>query len=121
RPGRACLTAPNTRRAGCTARRPVARRAHRLVRRAQAEAGMNPGHALLGAVLSGFADIDSLTEIVQPGDFFEPRDGEVWSAALRARETGNKIDPVSVRMAMGEESSKLPGGPVYLVELAQEC
>src|SRR5690625_4611423 len=82
---------------------------------------MNPGRALLGAVLSGFADIDSLTEIVQPADFFEPRDGEIWSAARRARETGNKIDPVSVRMAMGEGSSKLPGGPLDLVELAQEC
>lgn len=82
---------------------------------------MNPDRALLGAVLSGYPDLDRLAEIVSPGDFREPHDESVWSAALRAREAGNRIDPVSVKMALGTDVSALPSGPVYLVELAQQC
>ena len=82
----------------------------------------DPDKALLGAVLSGYHDIDALASIVYPTTFREPRHELIWSAILATHEAGNTPDPVSVQVAMGADAHRaLPGGPLYLVELMQAC
>lgn len=85
---------------------------------------MTPDKALLGGVLNGYGDIDALTEIIFPTDFAEPRDEMVWAAILRVHEAGSRVDPLTVRPAIGEDGWKLlkdHGGPLYLHELMQAC
>lgn len=77
--------------------------------------------ALLGAVLSGYPHVDELAQVVRPVDFAEPRDERIWGAILSVADSGGKVDPITVRMAMGPEANKLPEGPLYLVKLAEEC
>lgn len=74
--------------------------------------------SLLGAALSG-ADIDDLADIVEPGDFYSPHRGEVWSAILRVHHAGQKPDAVKVRVALDETRAKYD--PVELVTWAQMC
>jgi replicative DNA helicase len=62
--------------------------------------------SLLGAALSGYPDLDELTDIVEAGDFDTPAHGEVWDAILRVHRAGNTPDPISVRLALTSEKSK---------------
>lgn len=83
---------------------------------------LNPDTALLGAILSGYADVDKVSTMVRPADFRSPADELVFDAVLTVNEAGGAVDPVTVRQALDADAVKrLPGGVVYLVELAQGC
>jgi replicative DNA helicase len=71
--------------------------------------------AFLGAVLSGYPDLDDLASVVEPSDFWQPFHEAVWDACLRVHHTGNAVDAVSVRLAMSGQKHD----PMKLVDLAQ--
>lgn len=73
--------------------------------------------ALLGAVLSGYPGFDELTETIFPIDFDSTQHERIWGACLAVSEAGNRVEPVAVRVAMGAEANKLPGGATYLADL----
>lgn len=70
---------------------------------------------LLGAVLAGgqMADLR-----VEASDFAEPMHAAVWQACRQVWDDGHQPDPNRVREALGDRAAKLPGGPVWLVDLA---
>lgn len=72
--------------------------------------------SLLGAAMSG-ADIDDLTGIVEPGDFYRLDLGNVWAAILRVHAAGNRPDVVSVRLAM--EASGDPADQLELFRMTE--
>lgn len=71
--------------------------------------------ALLGCVLSG-AQLDDLADEIQERDFYQPRHGAIWDAALDVYRNGDRPDPVLVARALGSELNRV-GGPAYLAEL----
>lgn len=73
--------------------------------------------ALLGAVLSGYPDLSSLTRVVTAPDFAQPRHEAIWAACLEVHKAGLDVDPRTVADQMGNAANRLPGGPIYLVEL----
>lgn len=74
--------------------------------------------SLLGAAMSGYTDLDELLNAVEPGDFYRPLHGEVWSAIGRVHRAGNRPDPVSVRIAIAADPPK-GFDPVALVDMCQ--
>ena len=77
--------------------------------------------ALLGAVMSGYRGFPDLQRVVSGRDFIQPIHEEIWEAASRVYASGGTPDPLTVRTALGAEAQRLPGGPVYLVDLVQSC
>ena len=85
---------------------------------------LNSDRALLGAVLSGYPNIDDLSAVVSPADFADPRDELVWGAILHVHAAGSKPDPLTVRAAIGSDGwtqLREVGGPLYLIDLASRC
>lgn len=74
---------------------------------------------LLGAVMSGYPDLDDLAAVVEPADFYLPLHEAAWQAVLRVHHAGNKPDPLSVRLALADASVK--HDPTRLVDYAQAC
>lgn len=58
---------------------------------------------LLGAVLSGYPDLDELLVTVRPEDFYRPLHEAAWSAVERIHRAGNRPEPVSMRLALQSE------------------
>jgi replicative DNA helicase len=77
--------------------------------------------ALLGAVMSGYRGFPDLQRVVAGRDFTQPIHEEIWEAAGRVYASGGTADPLTVRTALGAAAQRLPGGPVYLVDLVQSC
>lgn len=76
--------------------------------------------AVLGAILSGWKDIDSLH--LRPEDFYQPRHEAVYDAILRTRAAGSRPDMVTVRMALGQHPSmRAVDSGVFLAELTEAC
>jgi replicative DNA helicase len=77
--------------------------------------------AVLGAVLSGWRNLDELN--LRPEDFYQPRHEAVFDAALRVRQAGNRPDMVTVRTAIGPQHTNFRGTDVgvYLAELVEAC
>lgn len=74
--------------------------------------------AVLGAILSGWQNIDELG--LRGADFAEPKDEAVFDACVRVANAGNRPDPISVRMAIGNHPSFGPiDVGIYLHELTQ--
>lgn len=71
--------------------------------------------SLLGAVLSGYSDIDELADLVDRSDFYLPANQATWDAILRVHQTSGRPDPVSVRLALDDSGSK--HDPLRLLEL----
>ena len=80
----------------------------------------DPDKALLGAVLSGYRDIDKLSTIVFPTSFREPRHETIWSAIIAVHEAGNRPDATTVQMAL-KPADMREWDPTYLVDLMQAC
>lgn len=76
---------------------------------------------LLGAVLAGYPHFGELQTIVYPTDFIDPQHELIWAAAASVDEKGGKIGAATVRIAMGKDALKLPGGPTYLTDLMHDC
>lgn len=70
---------------------------------------------LLGAAMSGYPELDDLLATVEPDDFYAPDHEAIWAAIGRVHAAGNKPDPVSVRVALGETRID----PLRLVEIVQ--
>lgn len=77
--------------------------------------------ALLGCILAGYPDLDDLASTLQPGEFEQPLHEEIYAAALAVHQSGTKVDPVAVRISLGQVANRLPGGPTYLVDLTQSA
>ncbi len=75
--------------------------------------------SLLGALLSGYPDALEIMLVVHAEDFLHPHHEGIYAAIATVVEAGHSADPLTVRVAMGAASNRLPGGAVYLVELAQ--
>lgn len=75
--------------------------------------------ALLGSILSGYPELDEIVALVVPTDFEHPNHERIFGACAHIAATGGRCDPITVRLALGPEANQLPGGPTYLVELAQ--
>lgn len=81
----------------------------------------DPERALLGACLVGYDDIAGLTRQVRGSDFADPKHEAIWKAILEVDAGGVRPDPLLVARKMGDEARRiLPGGPVYLVDLAHD-
>lgn len=52
--------------------------------------------SVLGAAMSG-ADIDELATLLDAGDFYDPRRGDIWAAILRVHASGKRPDVIAVR------------------------
>jgi len=76
--------------------------------------------ALLAAILIGYRDIPQLARAITGSDFHQPAHEAIWSAALSVHSEGNVPDPNLVRMKLGSQAQRLPGGPTYLFDLCQE-
>ena len=74
--------------------------------------------ALLGALLSGYPHLDEIQAVVFPTDFQAVHHERIFAAACSVVEAGGRVDPVTVRVALGPEADRLPGGSTYLVDLA---
>jgi len=62
---------------------------------------------VLSAVLSCGDEVDILTEILHPSDFYEKKHGVLYAAVIRLRDAGKPVDPVTVEeslRAAGEET-----------------
>jgi replicative DNA helicase len=76
--------------------------------------------AVLGAILSGWRDVDSLH--LRPEDFYQPRHEAVFDAIQRAQRAGSRPDMVTVRVALGQHPSMRAVNPeIFLAELAEAC
>ena len=73
--------------------------------------------SLLGAVMAGYDDVDSLLEVVSPEDFYDPNRGEVWRAIARAHRDGTRPDVVAVRVALA--AAEVRHDPIRLFEWTQ--
>ena len=71
-------------------------------------------HALLGIALSGYPDLPDLQSIVNAADFRQTWHAEIWRAVTDVYAAGNTPDPLTVRVALGANANRLPGGPAYL-------
>lgn len=79
----------------------------------------NAERALLGCIMAGHPDPAGLLDSVRPSDFWEPLHERIWSAAAGLIANGEVPDAITIRRVLGTEANKLPGGPMYLVELTQ--
>lgn len=79
--------------------------------------GVDHDQALLGAVLSGYADIPGLSRMITAPDFTQPRHEQIWQAILAVHKSGLVVEPETVAQQMGNTAHRLPDGPLYLVEL----
>lgn len=77
--------------------------------------------ALLGAVLMGYRGFPDLQRQVHGRDFLQMAHQDIWEAAGRVYAAGGTVDPLTVRTALGEATSRLPGGIPYLHDLLQAC
>lgn len=75
--------------------------------------------SLLGAAMSGAPDLDDLLAQVEASDFYRPFHEAIWSAIGRVHRAGNKPDPVSVRLALAEESVR--HDPTELITIVQSA
>lgn len=76
--------------------------------------------ALLGAVLSGYRGFPDLQRVVQGRDFTQVMHEEIWEAAGRVYASGGKVEPLTVRTALGSDVvQRFPGGPLYLHTLME--
>jgi replicative DNA helicase len=76
--------------------------------------------AVLGAILSGWRDIDALH--LRAEDFYQPKHEAVYDAILRVRASGSRPDMVTVRMALGQHPSlRSVDTGVFLAELTEAC
>jgi len=73
--------------------------------------------AVIGAAMSGYDAVDDLLDMLQPSDFYSPFHEEVWAAIGRVHNAGNRPDPISVRLALGQADVKYD--PVRLLDMAQ--
>lgn len=73
--------------------------------------------SLLGAVMSGYDNIDDLFDIVSPEDFYDQNRGEVWRAVARVHRDGNQPDVIAVRSSLAE--AKVRHDPIRLFEWTQ--
>lgn len=73
--------------------------------------------SLLGAVMSGYGNIDDLLDVVNPEDFYDLNRGEVWRAVATVHRDGIKPDVVAVRTALAKANAK--HDPVRLFEWTQ--
>lgn len=78
---------------------------------------MNHEQALIGAILSGAADVADLTLV--GADFDDPHHEVIYDACRRIDATGGKPTTLAVHAALGAEANRLPGGPTYLHTLMQ--
>ena len=91
----------------------------------ESPSGRTPPHnadaerALLGALLLEPHRIPDASEVLRPGDFFDPRHNIVWQALSTLAEKSQPVDFVSVGEALqGLGRFQEVGGRAYLVELS---
>lgn len=70
--------------------------------------------SLIGAAMSGYHELDTLLEVVEPEDFYQPFHSEVWAAVARVHRAGNQPDPISVRLALA--SAEVKHDPARLLD-----
>ena len=73
--------------------------------------------SLLGAAMSGYPELDTLLEAVEPDDFYQPFHAEVWAAVARVHRAGNQPDPISVRLALS--AAEVKHDPTRLFDFTQ--
>ncbi|MFT3871080.1 MAG: DnaB-like helicase C-terminal domain-containing protein [Nocardioides sp.] len=73
--------------------------------------------SLLGAVMSGYDDLDGLAEQVTGADFYRPEHEETWDAVMRVHRGGVKPDPVSVRLALDKGSRVDPLSLLHMTQM----
>ncbi len=59
---------------------------------------------VLGACLISPAAIDAVTEILEPGDFYRPSNGALFSAIVRLHQAGEPVDVLTLSDATGESA-----------------
>lgn len=74
--------------------------------------------ALLGALLHGF---DPSEINLQGGEFYQLTHEWVYDAIRRVHDGGERVEPMKVRLALGDKQQKLPQGPLYLTTLMEAC
>jgi replicative DNA helicase len=75
--------------------------------------------ALLGAVLTNNRAFEKVSEIIEPGHFYEPVHGRIYEAAARLIERGQVASPLTLRHFFEkDEGLAQVGGGQYLFELA---
>ncbi|MDH3230751.1 MAG: replicative DNA helicase [Alphaproteobacteria bacterium] len=75
--------------------------------------------ALLGAVLTNNRAFEKVSEIIEPGHFFEPVHGRIYEAAARLIERGQAASPLTLRHFFEkDEGLAQVGGGQYLFDLA---
>lgn len=62
----------------------------------------DPEVAVLGAAMAGYAELGDLLDVLEPSDFYSPFHEQIWEAIGRVFNAGNRPDPVSVTLALGE-------------------
>lgn len=73
--------------------------------------------SLLGAVMAGYDDIDTVLDIVGPDDFYDVHRGNVWRAIANLHREGTRPDVVAVRLHLAE--TKTGHDPIRLFEWTQ--
>lgn len=74
--------------------------------------------AILGTILSEPSQLLTATEIVQPADFYDPRNRLIYLAMLSLSDHNNPIDLLAVAKKLKTENQLASiGGQAYLVEL----
>ena len=73
--------------------------------------------SLLGAAMSGYDDLDTLLDTVDPDDFYDPGRANVWRAIAALHREGTHPDVVAVRLNL--VASKTPHDPIRLFEWTQ--
>jgi replicative DNA helicase len=77
-------------------------------------------HAVLGTLLrDGVQDlVPDLVSALEPGDFHEPRHGELWDVLCSLRAGGRPCDPITVTAELRARGDlERMGGPVFLHQL----
>ncbi len=75
--------------------------------------------ALLGALLTNNRAFEKVSEILEPGHFFEPVHGRIYEAAARLIERGQVAGPLTLRHFFEkDEGLAQVGGGQYLFDLA---
>ena len=77
---------------------------------------------ILGSLMAGFSNVDSVADLLRADDFHEPLHARIFSIILDQYAKGKSINPIAIKGFLdGDETLDKLGGPAYLARLSSSA